>query len=470
MQPNQRPRTWRLDDMVRQLRDDITIHGKYAPGEFLPSELALVEAFGLSNKTVRKGLELLCGEGLIEKIPRVGSRVTAAATGAIRTVLRLGTLGSLERDIRLSALLERFSDENPDIELELIPFHADDYAAMMSAHLSAGLVDALMINDELFWQLCERDGDALPLEAQQPAEGTYSFLNGLFSHKGALYAQPLVFSPIVLAYNREHFRDSGVPEPDGSWTWEETLHWARQLAIPGERYGLCFYPLSNNRWPVFLLQSGERFPQAAEPPLHWEGSQLLSNLRLYKRIIRDRTIFPDHLAESSVDVVTLFQHGKVSMMLSTYNLLNGFALGGPEYDLSPAPYAGEPRTLLTTIGIGISRFSRHREAAHRLSAFLASGAAQQMIREQTLTIPAIKRAADKPAPGGDGLRRPARYYLYRNIVPSFRRYADLGLTPTAFYRLRELLKLYGSELIDERQMSEQLAALADWTSTQEVWQ
>lgn len=64
----------RLDEMVTVLRDDI-ITGRRAAGDYLPSEVALAEQFQLSKNSVRKGLERLVEEKLIEKVPRVGNRI-----------------------------------------------------------------------------------------------------------------------------------------------------------------------------------------------------------------------------------------------------------------------------------------------------------------------------------------------------------------------------------------------------------
>jgi multiple sugar transport system substrate-binding protein len=64
----------KLDHMVDTLRSEIMGDG-YAPGDYLPSEMVQASRFGLSNKSVRKGLDILVAEDLIEKIPKVGSRV-----------------------------------------------------------------------------------------------------------------------------------------------------------------------------------------------------------------------------------------------------------------------------------------------------------------------------------------------------------------------------------------------------------
>ncbi len=60
------------------LRADIR-SGGLGPGEALPSEPQLMHTYGVSRGTVRKALEVLRDEGLIETVRRRGSRVRPRA-------------------------------------------------------------------------------------------------------------------------------------------------------------------------------------------------------------------------------------------------------------------------------------------------------------------------------------------------------------------------------------------------------
>ena len=66
------------------LRDDIA-NGQHAEGAILPSEQRLAETHGVSRVTVRRALEALARDGLIEKKTGAGSivRAAGAADGAI---------------------------------------------------------------------------------------------------------------------------------------------------------------------------------------------------------------------------------------------------------------------------------------------------------------------------------------------------------------------------------------------------
>lgn len=75
------PLYWKLADLIRA---NIAA-GKHGRGDLLPSERELSETFGVSRVTVRKALNLLREEHVIESVGRLGHRVVggAAQTAAI---------------------------------------------------------------------------------------------------------------------------------------------------------------------------------------------------------------------------------------------------------------------------------------------------------------------------------------------------------------------------------------------------
>lgn len=442
----------RLEQMVGQLRQQIT-GGVLTPGDFLPSESDLARQYGMSNKSVRQGLDVLAQEGLIRKIPRVGSQVAERPMQPAATIT-LGVNTSLERDIALSGLLERFHREYPSIRVQTmtIPGNAHNFVKEYAAN---GLADAFLINRQYF-QSMEESGLLPTLEPLSADPGAYRFLNDSFTADGLLYARPVQFSPVVLGYNTEHFREAGLPGPDSSWTWDDCLAVARLLAERRGGYGLYFYERSYNRWPVFLLQSGMKFERNRFGECDIAGTPLLDSIRLFGRIIHDAVIFPKMLSESNDDIEDLFRTGKVSMILTSYTSLNELKHTAIAYDISTLPYLCEPRTLAVPIAACIRKSSPspRKEAALVLVDFLSSEEAQRMIRRETLSIPALKSAAEAAAE--DGLNRPPRFDLYRDILPSMRMHHDLNLTSAGFVVLWRMLKLYWSRVIDEETLCREI--------------
>lgn len=456
----------RLNEMVRQLREAIET-GIYSKGHYLPTEKSLAEQYKLSNKTVRKGLELLSADGYIEKIPRVGSLVvwdvqTSDATqpkmrSAPAVTLLLGCYSNnhSERDFSLSRLLQDFHELHPNIQVEPVKLLPENhFVQTLQPCLENGLIDLFFVKDRHFNQLVHASRadwlDEVAIDMQ-----TYPFLNRSFQSDARMYARPMAFAPLVLVYNVEHFRDAGVMEPDSGWTWTDAVAQATRLSIPWQRNGLHFNVNLNERWPVFLLQGQASLPASADRSAAW-----LKAIRLMKGIIRNQDIFPDTLYSADGDVGTLFLNGRTSMIVTAYDSLNRFAKSDMAYDISSLPAIETPCTLLNATGVAVNKQSVRSAEARLLADYLTSPRAQRLIREYTLTIPAHKPSAEAPLQLDTGLNRPSRYALYRDIVPSFRTVSELGLASETFQPLHEAMKSYWTDLIDEAALYAEIERLS----------
>lgn len=456
----------RLNDMIAQLREGIH-NGTYRPGTCLPPEKALAKQFGLSNNTVRKGLDQLCAERLIEKIPRVGS-VVIGATPASPAVsvsdsrqvhLFLGSYRLVQREMLPRSLIEEFHRQHPSIRVQLVPLNPHhQYLETLSPFLDTGMIDVFATSDQHFRLLME-SGFAPHLGAQPAVPHLYPFLADLFRFRGESYAQPLLFSPLVLAYNLRHFREAGLPEPDASWTWQDAIDSATRLSQPGKRYGLHFQVNHDDRWPLFLLQ-GDLEEETGDRSDDARAKQWLEGARTCKAIVRNGDIFPHSLYGNDGDVAGLFLEGKTSMIVTAYESLNRFVGSRLEYDISSLPYTRKPATLVNAVALAVNAKSRHRAEAQLLIDYLTSASAQTRMREQSLSIPSLMPTADAFDAKPSELNRPSRYMLYRDTLTSFRTFSDLGLPASMLRPLHDALKKFWADLIDERALFEQLKTIA----------
>lgn len=82
------PLYWKLAEMIKaNIRA-----GKYRVGDFLPAERQLAEDFDLSRVTVRKAIERLLAEGIVENKKRLGYQILAATEGRAAKVPTQKTL------------------------------------------------------------------------------------------------------------------------------------------------------------------------------------------------------------------------------------------------------------------------------------------------------------------------------------------------------------------------------------------
>lgn len=449
----------RLHTMIDHIRNGIE-DGTYAKDSYLPSESALAKQFQLSNNTVRKGLEQLVNEGWIVKVDKVGSRVTGT-TYHKQTTLSVVGYPMNNRDIDFTYLIERFQTLYPSIRViwnkEVAPntFSPGKYTEYISESIEKGTVDVFLLHHVHFREFVESGHTSL-LEPISPNKDMYSFLNDAFTAEGRTYAQPIIFSPVMLGYNRDHFRQADVAEPDSGWTWDDLIRAAIQLTIPNERNGFYFYQTGENRWPLLLLQSGMPFAAkgTAEGECDYRGTRLMDGIRLYGEIIRNGSFFPHYMSETPHDASRLFLEGKISMTLLTYTSLNDLKHSDIDYDISAVPFMHTPITLLTMMGMIVNKNSKNKEAAQLFADYIASRETQETIRRRTLSLPAMKQVAEMPVK--DHFNRPLHDSLFREIIPSYRTHSAMNMPVRSYDTLLHLLKLFWAGLIDEPTLCERL--------------
>lgn len=446
----------RLDEMVTTLRDEI-ITGKREIGEYLPSEIELGNQFQLSKNSIRKGLDILVSEKYIEKIPRVGNKIVKSTTESTVTI-KLGYHPSLAKEAELHQLLADFHKEHPHIRVQTIMLpYGEGYHETTKEYISNGMIDVMTINFSDYQQFVENDSLDL-LEPFEENPEVYPFLTRSFLHNQRLMVQPFIFSPIILCYNRDHLDNKQLPEPDSSWTWDNLLSYATKLADEKlGRFGFYFHMLSYNRWPVFLLQSGMRFERNNAGKYLISQTKLSESLNVCRELIYKQGISSAFLSESDDDAEDLFLNEKTSVIMTTYFSLNNIRDAEFNYDIAPLPYLYEPRSLLLIIGLAVTSNSQHKEASKTLTDYMLSHNAQLKIRQSTLSIPSLKSAAEWT--GKEEIKRPSRFQMYREIMPSFRLFTDLNLNYNQLGKVRGELKLFWSRMEEIDSVSKRLEVL-----------
>ncbi|MDF2724183.1 MAG: hypothetical protein K0Q59_3858 [Paenibacillus sp.] len=433
----------KLDDMLALIREQIT-SGAMNDGDFLPSEMELAEQYGISKHSVRKGLDQLVEQGYVRKVPRIGNKVIRPHPKP-ESVLRMGYYPSMWKQAALSKLIEMFQQQHPDIAIELIPipFHFDDLQSMYH-YLESGMIDVAMFNQLSFGELKESGRLKQLLVPLAPSEELYPFLLPAFQSEGLTHALPFVFSPVILGYNKDHFAESDLPEPDSSWTWSDLLRVAGEIGRENKRIGFYYHALSDNRWPIFLLQSGEPIPSRKDGRGFVFSAALREAIRMSRDVLNDQGL-TSLLSQNDGEAEDLFRSGNISMIMTTYFGLNKFANAPFRFDIAPLPALRTNDTLNLVVGLAVSAKSAHRDAAIRLIQKLTSDEYQSVIRQRTLSIPAHKRAAERGSGDSRPPGEPSRFMMYREIIRSFR---ELPLSGEALQRVRSELKLYWAGVID----------------------
>lgn len=449
----------RLYQMVSELREQIGT-GERKSGSYLPSVSDLANMYRLSRNSVRKGLDALKAEGLLRSVPRVGNQVVAPVPSATVTdniTLRFGYHPSLEQEADLLQLVTDFQRLYPGIHIQMIKLTTyDNYVPTIKSYLDQQLLDVMTINFSEYDQFAaERCLDVFQEYDDNPE--LYSFLTRPMMTNGKLYVRPFVFSPVVLCYNRQHFREYHLQEPDGSWKWDDLLQTAGKLADSKGRYGFYFHLMSMNRWPVFLLQSDSQFERGESGTYKICDTNLQKGFSVCRDVIYSQGTQHTFLSESDADAEALFMQGRASMIMTTYFGLNQLRKAQFEYDIAPLPSFIESNTLLLAVGLAVNRKSTNRSAAELFASYLLSYEAQLQVRRRTLSLPAYKIAAEWY--GEETLQRPTRFLMFRDIAHTFRFFSDLNLHFRDLSVIRRELKLFWSRMENESDVCRRLEQL-----------
>lgn len=458
----------KLNKMISDLREKI-IKGDILIGEYLPSELILASQYELSKNSVRKGLEELVGEGLIVKKSRIGN-IVVSNSPLEQVTLRVGYYPSLVKDANLPDLISKFEEEYPNIKIQSIALPYQNYKETVNDFFFNDMIDVVTLNH---WDFT--DFQTIKKEIFEPMprdQNLYTFLEDPFvddADKEQVYVKPFVFSPVVLCYNKDHFDNKQIPYPDSSWKWNDALEAAKQLLIEDSHdrtCGLYFHPLSINRWPIFLLQNRVRFQYNELGDVHFPITELIGSVNFIRNLFEEQGILQTFLSDNDRDAEKLFLEQKVSMIVTTYFSLNEIKNHSISYDIAPIPYLDDAQTLLLIIGLAINTRSTKKDTAKLFVDFITNEESQKFIRKETLSIPAHKKVAERD---GDDLRKkPARYHLFREIIPSYKLYSDLGLTSRDLSELRNELRIYLSDLMDDKIFVQRISAKLSYNNRKTI--
>lgn len=172
----------------------------------------------------------------------------------------------------LEAMIADFEKVNPDIKVENEAAGYEEYFTQLATKIAGGdAPDCFELNMENFLAYSIRGAvkevDGL-FEKTGADKSVYS--EGVLkagSFDGKQYAIPLMFSTVMLVYNKDLFDQAGVEYPTEDWTWKEEMEAAKKIRALGEdTYGVLqgiqfweFYKTVQKNGGSLLSEDGKKF-------------------------------------------------------------------------------------------------------------------------------------------------------------------------------------------------------------------
>lgn len=439
----------RYDRFIQELRNEI-VSGTLQPGEFILPENTLSQKYEMSRVSIRKALEELVNEGMIEKIAGKGNRVKLPDEDRTPVVLKLAWFSSSYEIHIVRKIIQAFERKHPFVKVEINLYPDENYTdTLINSVKDHQGPDVFMMSDSHYRQWVESDQTDL-LTGYVPThllkEGVaYPEIFSLFQHDNRLLAAPFIFSPVVICFNRSIFRQHGLSDEMLLENWSDLLNIAKMCTAPLNEdgmiahYGFCFSS-SPNRWPVFLMQNDGEMMTEDRSRSTMANEQNIESLEFCLSLMYKEHVSPIYSHGSSHLAERLFMKERVAMIMSTYYFMNEFRDHSIEWDVMQLPKQRKPATLLLGGGLSISANSSHQSVAERFVDFMTGEEAQKLIKQYGCTIPVLRSVAEDDSLLSSDIH-PKHYNRYLDVLPHAYPLHSLNLTQSEIVMLFDELNL-----------------------------
>jgi len=306
-----------------------------------------------------------------------------------------------EKEVR--GYIAAFNQEYPDIQVEIIR-PADYWPKLMSMMAAGTPPDVFYMGFPEFVKY-HAMGTLLDLQSYVNADPTFNekdFFPGLLSafedlRTGHLYGVAKDWSTYVVYYNKDMFKETGLPTPNemfgnGKWSWKDFLNVAQKLTKNGV-YGVA---LDAGRWKIFPPQAGANWVQGinkvvVDTPEFAEGIQFNADLWLKYHVA------PNMSEQAEMSPSDRFANQKAAMYICgrwkaiSYKDLNF------DWDIAPLPYDKKMYTWVDLVAYCVAKNSRHPDAAWKLVRFLTGVEGQKLMAAAGHAIPSRRSVAYSPS-------------------------------------------------------------------------
>jgi ABC-type sugar transport system permease subunit/ABC-type glycerol-3-phosphate transport system substrate-binding protein len=371
--------------------------------------------------------------------------------------------------------LRNFEKAHPGIKVKLENVEFNTYFQKQLSQMAANVApDVMMLGAGQIQMFAKRDM-LLPLDPF--IESTPGFdLDAYYKSaiqssrfKGSLYILPRDVAPVgIVFYNKDAFREAGIPFPDGTWTWdyqerpelkEKDFIWVMHQLTKFDKNGKATRWGYSPAWPgilaeLFVYSSGARFVDNDEAPTKVlfddpriiKGYQWAADLALKYHYMPTQTQINSEMQSNAAQ---LFASGKIAMfqggVWETQGIRNKNVLGSPEFfdwDVALAPAFKDGTRAATTGGSGYSIVSqtKYPKESWELVRWMAGRPGMEAMARAGFAQPAIKSMAKEPPWLYSESDPPDRKYpVNKAVMDEAAEYAITGSTADYWQQITDLV-------------------------------
>jgi ABC-type glycerol-3-phosphate transport system substrate-binding protein len=331
--------------------------GEFLPGERIPTELELCDAYGVSRTTAGQALSLLVDEGVVERARRRGTTVSPTWRSSPEgSALRMVMSDQVRADQIRSSI-------NParNLTIEVVPYDRI-HRHLMRAVAEGDAPDIAMIDHVWIAEFAE-SYMIYPLDELNPVWVNELVANDLhpsvasgFRYEGSMYAIPEEINLAGVWYDMDALESIGAAVPE---TWEELLTAATALkdthttrypiSLPG---GESAGETTTYCLAAMLASNGASI---MDETVHLDTSNAAAVLRLIRQFITDGLMDPEAISNGWLDGPRLLAGAETAINIGGSYEIEHIALRAniPVESVEDrfvfAPFPGGPRGQPATV-------------------------------------------------------------------------------------------------------------------------
>lgn len=369
----------------------------------------------------------------------------------------------------IQGVLHQFEAEHPNItvKLEPIPDYNVYHQKMLTLYAANVPPDVAMMDPSHFQALAAKDA-ILPLNPfieKTPGfdlNAYYKPIRDAHTYKGQLYVLPRDIAPIgLIYYNKQAFRDAGLPYPDGTWTWDykprpelknKDFVWVCQQLTKKDSNGKVVRWAFTSDYPellarTFTYSTGGAYANENEHPtvVTSDDPKVIRAYQYASDFMNLYHYMPNSTETSGVLMATaqqLFSSGKVAMYENGIwevpqmrkDLVPGKE-GFFDWDITLFPAYADGTRAAPTGGSGycIFRGTKHPWEAWLLTKYMAGPVGMTAMAKAGIAQPAIRQLAITPGIWAHGPTTPKEQEYPPSIVLTDRAVQFVRFEPSAYY-------------------------------------
>jgi multiple sugar transport system substrate-binding protein len=303
----------------------------------------------------------------------------------------------------MEEIARKFKETHPNIEVkvELTPF------AQFWTQAEAGAAGGTM--PDVFWMdhpnfiKYASNNIILPVtenvkKDQVDLDNYPKTLIDMYTYDNNLYTVPKDFDTIGLFYNKEMFKEKGVPFPDETWDWNTLLEASKKLTDPAKGvWGIIATNTSQGGYYNLIFQNGGTVLSDDQKKSGFDKPETIEALKFWADLIHVHKVSPTLAQMTDTPPMNLFNSGKAAMFITGSN--QQFRLAGNEYikdkfDVAVLPQGKQRATVIHGLANVISAKSKHPQEAWEWVKFMGGKEAAEIQAKTGAITPAYNDMQD----------------------------------------------------------------------------